>query len=322
MSPDIIEKLTEFLHRDDITRASSCRSVMVDGEETAVRYWKDSIKGIVQQYLLQCTNGVKRTYVYTHILKNFCMNTMLAGLCNLCDDFGHSNFDAMCTLAQEISNLPGCNIDHAAVRKNLREHQTFLKRKFSKLLQPHSPCLELCMSHALGAQRSSEEHPDTVEEMSLFYSSRESLEEALETSSCGLPMKVKLKEKLNESVNRHLDYTGHLIRTKHQSDYYHYVLKNLKPGECVVIIDYKMKLELGKRTREIQRDWYGKRGISLHGFYVIAQVSEDDRSAEVIDLWSEDTKQDTWFTQSALDIGLNWLENAFPGFQVYLFSGE
>ena len=54
-----------------------------------------------------------------------------------------------------------------------------------------------------------------------------------------------------------------------------------------------MKRELGKRTREIQRDWYGKRGISLHGFYVVAQVNQSQRSAEVIDLCSNDTKQDT-----------------------------
>lgn len=34
-----------------------------------------------------------------------------------------------------------------------------------------------------------------------------------------------------------------------------------------------MKVELGLRTRENQREWHGKRGISLHGFLVIAQVS-------------------------------------------------
>jgi len=38
-----------------------------------------------------------------------------------------------------------------------------------------------------------------------------------------------------------------------------------------VIIDYEMKLELGLRTRENQREWYGKR-IYLHDFLVIAQV--------------------------------------------------
>lgn len=76
-------------------------------------------------------------------------------------------------------------------------------------------------------------------------------------------------------------------------------MKNLQPGEAVVIIDYKMKLELGMRSREIQRDWYGKRGISLHGFYVIAQVAVGERRIDVLDLWCEDTKQDAWFTQSA-----------------------
>ena len=71
--------------------------------------------------------------------------------------------------------------------------------------------------------------------------------------------------------------------------YHRLVLKNLQPGEAVVIVDYKMKLELGMRSREIQRDWYGKRGISLHGFYVIAQVDVGERRIEVLDLWCEDT---------------------------------
>ena len=43
---------------------------------------------------------------------------------------------------------------------------------------------------------------------------------------------------------------------------------------------------------------------------------------EVIDLWSEDTKQDAWFSQSAMDVGFRWLEQDLPGYHVYLFSGE
>lgn len=104
-------------------------------------------------------------------------------------------------------------------------------------------------------------------------------------------------------------------------DYNNLVLNNLQPGEAVVIIDYKMKLELGVSLREIQRDWYGKRGISLHGLLAIAQVDENKKVSEVLDLWSEDTKQDSWFTQSAMDVGFTWLQKAFPGFRVYLFSG-
>lgn len=59
---------------------------------------------------------------------------------------------------------------------------------------------------------------------------------------------------------------------------------------------------MGKRIREIQRDWYGKRGISLHGCYVVAQVTENEKSSEIFDVWSEETKQDAFFTQSALDV--------------------
>ena len=69
---------------------------------------------------------------------------------------------------------------------------------------------------------------------------------------------------------------AHLLQTWNQGDYYKYILDNLQLGEAVVIVDYKIKLELGVRTREIQRDWCGKREISLHGFLAVAQVSETE----------------------------------------------
>ena len=71
VSPKILEELTEFLNCDDIARASSCRGVLVDGKETAVHCWQDMLKNIVQQYLLENPNGVKRTFIYTHLPKNF-----------------------------------------------------------------------------------------------------------------------------------------------------------------------------------------------------------------------------------------------------------
>ena len=266
---------------------------MVDGEETAVRYWQDSIKNIVQQYLLKNPDGVKRTFIYTHLPQNFRMNTMLAGLCNLCDEYGHSNFDAMCELIQEIASLGGgetTTIHHACLATQMRNHQTFLKRKFPKLAERHSSCLELCLTHAFGT--CSEEHPDSLQEMTEFYVACDNLSLSIQNSANSVD-REKVDQKLQETISTHWDYVSHLLRIKHQADYYQFVLKNLKPGECVVVVDYKMKLQLGKRTRENQRDWYGKRGISLHGFYVIAQVLPGQRSAEVIDLWSEDTKQDT-----------------------------
>ena len=67
--------------------------MVVDGQETPIRYRKDSVKELVNQYLLEYPNGVKRTYIYTHLPSYFRYNIMLAGLCNLCDEFGYSNFE-------------------------------------------------------------------------------------------------------------------------------------------------------------------------------------------------------------------------------------
>ena len=85
-----------------MSRPSSCRRFIVDGQETPVRYWKDSIKNLVNQYLLEFPNGVKRTYIYSHLPPSFRSDTMLAGLCNLCDDYGHSNYDKMQSLLSDI----------------------------------------------------------------------------------------------------------------------------------------------------------------------------------------------------------------------------
>ena len=72
------------------------------GKETPIRYWKDSVKELVNQYLLENQNGVKRTYIYTHLPPNFRYNTMLAGLCNLCNEFGHANYEKVASFLSDV----------------------------------------------------------------------------------------------------------------------------------------------------------------------------------------------------------------------------
>ena len=38
----------------------------------------------------------------------------------------------------------------------------------------------------------------------------------------------------------HTQYTAHLLPTRHQGEYYKYILDNLQAGEAVVVVDYKM----------------------------------------------------------------------------------
>lgn len=312
VSAEVLRELSEFFQRDNVSRASSCRSVVVNGEETPIRYWKDSVKELVNQYLLEFPNGVKRTYIYTHLPPNFRYNTMLAGLCNLCDEFGHSNYENFISFLEDVQKCSAISV--VDMKTKVLKHQSFMKTKFFNQVERHSPCLELCMDHAFSSCM--KVHDSSSEAVGIYEvaSSVKGLLDAHEQR--------KLTEELDGLLAVHKQYVSHLLRTKHQSDYYKFILNNLQPGECVVIVDYKMKLELGIRSREIQRDWYGKRGLSLHGFLVVAQIGDQERRTEVIDLWSEDTKQDAWFSQSAMDVGFRWLEKELPGFHVYLFSGE
>ena len=73
-----------------------------------------------------------------------------------------------------------------------------------------------------------------------------------------------------------------------------------------------MKLELGIPSRR-----FSETGMTKGGYCFMADVTrlgKHEQSSEVLDFWSDDTKQDTFFTQSAMDICFTWLERTFPGF--------
>ena len=130
VSQEVLDHLADFLLRDDVSRPSSCRSVLVGGEECRVRYWQDSIKQLIKQYLLEFPNGVKRSYIYAHIPSNYRSNTMLAGLCHLCEDFGFSNFSNLREMVQKLG-AESLSDDLGSVRKSITLLQRYLKTKFS-----------------------------------------------------------------------------------------------------------------------------------------------------------------------------------------------
>ena len=216
-------------------------------------------------------------------------------------------------LVQEVSKSG--KIGASDFIKQLTVHFRHFKNKFRKEPEIHSSAMELCLSCAFGS--CSKEHSHTSAEIDSLYSTIHSIEEGIQDVPAAAE-KDPLSKKLDESLAKFKLYLAHLLRTKHQGSYSQFVVSNLKPGE---LINYNMILELGKYSREIQCQFYGRQGLSLHGFYVIAKTEEENRESGVVDLWCEDTKQDSCFTQSALDIGFKWLEDKYPGFSVHLFSG-
>ena len=144
VSPSVLEELSDFFMRDDVSRPSSCRSIVVDGEETPVRYWKDSINNLVNQHLLEFPSGVKRTYIYSHIPPSFSSDSMLAGLCNICDEYGHSNYDKLLSLMSEIEQKVDTWPQLTGNGFHLHKHFNFWHKSFKirKCKPPffHSSC--------------------------------------------------------------------------------------------------------------------------------------------------------------------------------------
>ena len=130
VSQDTLDQLADFLLRDDISQPLSCRSVVIDEVEAPVRYWQSSIKEVIQQYLLEFPGGVKQSYIYGHIPKNFRSNTMLGGLCNLCEDYGYANFASLKDLVQKVG--ADCQQQElCSTLKKITTLQRYLKTKFS-----------------------------------------------------------------------------------------------------------------------------------------------------------------------------------------------
>ena len=149
VSPEVLRELSEFVERDNESRPSSCRSIIVNGQETPIHYCNDRVKELVNQNLLEFPNGVNRNKNYTHMIPNFPYNTMLAGLCNWRDEFGHSNYNNFTSLLEGIQRSSAIPV--AEMKSKVLKHQSFMKTKFSNQSERHSACLELCMDHAFGS---------------------------------------------------------------------------------------------------------------------------------------------------------------------------
>lgn len=88
------------------------------------------------------------------------------------------------------------------------------------------------------------------------------------------PKRLPFSKTWEPIVSNHKEYLAHIVRTKHQWSYYRCVLADLYPADIVVIINYKMKVELELRAPKNQREWYGKRGIILMDIFLLVFFCE------------------------------------------------
>ena len=93
-----------------------------------------------------------------------------------------------------------------------------------------------------------------------------------------------------------------MVRGKYQTMQFMKEVDELKAGKAVVVCDYMMKLLLHK-FREPQKDWFGKKGVSVHGSMFFFQSHDSqDIQVEIHDVFSYgDSTQNWFFTASAFE---------------------
>ena len=111
------------------------------------------------------------------------------------------------------------------------------------------------------------------------------------------------REDIDAFFRNFMMYRSHIAQAKDESLWDASFYKNLPSNECVLVMDFKMKI-LAALFREKQRDWFSKRGFSLLGALIIFGSSEEEDHNEVLYHFfiSSDTTQDAEYVNSVKHI--------------------
>ena len=114
--------------------------------------------------------------------------------------------------------------------------------------------------------------------------------------------KAHYAKQLDRIKTKAQTYIAHLVRGKYQKLQFVKAINESSPGHAIAVCDYMMKL-LMQKFREPQKDWYAKKGVSVHGcmFFYRSDTSSDIK-IEIHDLFSSgDCTQNWYFSASALE---------------------
>ena len=180
----------------------------------------------------------------------------------------------------------------------------YIRRDYSKNLgitssgiALHNSCISHCLKHAFGS--CDLPHTQTCkncENLLLFLKK----------------LKVHLPSEYHEMLDNYkrklVAWMAHHARKTYLNAYVKVSLDELDHEGAVCIVDYKMKI-LPQTARETKQDWFGKRGWTMHSILIYTKDIENNKlNIQAFDHWSDDTKQDAWFTASSLHAALETLE--------------
>ena len=235
-----------------------------------------------------------------------------AGLDNTDVQKGHDNFEQMRSLVNAFANLAGEMVldKKIALLQKIDEVQAFHKVDFERHLDCNHECKHACMCLHCGffdeekdPIKCTQAHKDfpcgqcqeSIELIMNIHDFHRLVEDILKSQSYRSAPELEddlltWKDDIHRCCEYLLHYRAHIVHkhseAKFDKDFYF----DLKEGEAVVIIDYKMKI-LSSKHREAQKDWFSKRGTSVLGAEIHIKTKEGIKVIYHLFI-SDDTHQD------------------------------
>ena len=141
----------------------------------------------------------------------------------------------------------------------------------------------------------------------------EDLGSTIDELNCSSEERDNLKTEVGIIEDNLSKYISHLIRGKYQRDCYMKEVADLRPGHAIGVSDYMMKL-MFRRLYEPQKEWFGKKGASVHGvMFLYREEEEGPILTEYHDTFSEmDDTQNWFFSASCLEESMKNLKSLHP----------
>ncbi|RHZ64643.1 hypothetical protein Glove_321g25 [Diversispora epigaea] len=299
-TPEKLDQFKKFFTSKDIVNMSSYKSDHKSG--LPILYLQDHKQMLWEKFHEFYPTGMKRTAFMTRLQgSRYVYQDNLGGLCSECNECGYEVFG-------EITALIKSNINDEIIRKELLANsqilRRYIRRNFSKQFQilptgeaQHNSCISHCLRYAFGSCNFS--HPDTCFNCEMIFSFFNKMKEYLSS---------ELYEQLDGYQKKLIKWMGHHARKTYLNKQVQVSLDELDNDGAVLIVDYKMKI-VPQTARETKKDWYGKRGWALHTVLVYTKdLNLNQLNVHAFDHWSDDTRQDAWFTASSLHAALEILD--------------
>ena len=312
--------LLEFVHSPDAVQRSSYKTASCEGKKGSwmsellgggtqpVMWLKKNKARLYQQYVEECNANEKKPIGKTKFYEgleagNFHEMAEMAGLCNLCTEYGAGNFQELEQFLYDIeSKLPlNCHTVIPELIKRVRRFKGYLIAEFPKNLSKDSDCATHCMDWYLSQSPSCIDHTSSCHLCNERWSIFEEIRSVINGTRHSNEEKAEFMEILQNIQTKLSQYISHMVRSVYQRQQFQHDVQTLQPGETIIVVDYMMKL-LFRKLYEPQSDWFGKKGVSLHGsMFLYRETPNRPIMTEYHDNFTEDDRQNWFFSASCIE---------------------